>query len=286
MASLISKEFLLAHKKFLIASLLLGALSGGFAATSLSEAAIPVIDTANIAKQAETLAETIKVVNTTTQQVALMLKDMKILPEDVYEKYVTGFEQGQGQIQKILSQQGGVYVGTPGINGSAPTTKADVSQILMSQFPSIGAGEVDLNNRTAVILASTGALMRNHESTLKIYQQITDKLTDANQRLDELLKLNQNAQGTVQAQQINAQISAIKVEIDTYSSYLSALDKQSKIYKDYSEAQQRQNDIQLAKNKAQAEKEAIEKAHDDYVNTPGKTYAIGGGWREELSWLN
>lgn len=280
MAQFLTKQLLLSHKKLLITSLCLGILGGSFTAANMADAAIPVIDTANIAKQAQTWAETVKIVNTTTQQVALMLKDMKILPESVYNKYVQNIEKGHNDIANILNQKGGAFVGTPGFNGSSSTVqKVDVQQFLTTQIPGIATGDFSTSSRQAAVLMATGAVLRNNENTLEIYQQITKALSDASNEMTELLKENQNVEGTVQAQQIASQIAAKQVQIDSYRAYLAALDGQQRIIRDQAEAQTKKNDIESAANIGRANREAIEQDTEDYKNTPGTNYVFGGPWR-------
>ena len=63
-----------------------------------SHAQIPVIDTSNIMQQAKTLAETVKVVTNTAQQIQLQLQELKSWPEEQLNKLTAKFDGG---IQKI-----------------------------------------------------------------------------------------------------------------------------------------------------------------------------------------
>ena len=65
--------------KYAIIGAIIAAPIAAFSVSKLTEAAIPVIDAANIEQQALTYAETIKTVMNTAQQISLQLKELQSL---------------------------------------------------------------------------------------------------------------------------------------------------------------------------------------------------------------
>lgn len=279
MATILTSQFLLAHKKLLITGLLVGALTGGMAASDTARAAIPVVDTANIAKTAEQLTQTIKVVSNTTQQVALMLKDLKNLPQSVYDKYVASAKKGDTEIANILNSHGGIYSQT--VIKEFPDNKnqkVDVDKYMSVMIPALPEGSYKLNDRTAATMVAVGTLLSTNKNTMEVYQQITKALADSSQQLDDLINTSQSVEGSVQAQQVASQIAGVQARIDMYRGYLEVMDNQQKVLKAQAEAQQKKNDIDMAQNNAAANKKAIEEDSTNYQNTPGTRRAFGGGW--------
>lgn len=276
---ILAATLLKSHKKTAAAITAVGILTGGVLGNSYVEAAIPVIDTANIAKQAETLAETIKVVTNTAEQVSLMLKDMKVLPESVYKKYTDSFNKGQEKIADVLNNNGAMLAGTTGIAGDTNVNKVDVSKFLSQNFPGLSNSNYSMDGRTTALLTATGALLRNNENTVAAYQEIMKALDDTNTELGKLLEQSANVEGSVQAQQISNQIQAKQAQIESLRTALSALDAQQKVMTSQAEAQEKKNQIDLATNQGEAEKKAAQQIAKDYEDIPA-SYAFGDGFRD------
>lgn len=274
------KKSILRHKIATSLILTSGFVCGSMAAITGANAAIPVIDTANIAKQAQTYAETVKVVSNTAEQIALLSKNLKLIDQATYDKWMTAIKTNKTKLDNVMAKNGGalgkITGGTVGINGTGGM-EVDVSQFLEQNFPGLSKNSTLSDNQQAV-LAGLGAVMRNNENTLQAYQEIMKGLDTASSELNDLLKASKNVSGSVQAMQISNAIAVKKAEIDSYKTALSTLDAQQKILTSQAEAQQKKNDIDYRKNAAEANKAAREEMHANLEADPGiNPFDLGWG---------
>lgn len=77
---------------------------GGFHNLALAGGPIPVVDDSNIAQQAKTYAETMKVVTNTAQQITLQLQELKAWPEEQLNKLNTKFDDTVKRLEEQIKK--------------------------------------------------------------------------------------------------------------------------------------------------------------------------------------
>lgn len=226
-------------------------------ATLPAHAAIPVIDTSNIAEQAKTYAETIKVVTNTKAQIELMTQELKKLPSSILSSYKTAFSEGISRVASILQQNGGVIYTSTGIAGGqyAGISTAEINKQMTLRFPGIIGNDLPASmtaERTARSVAIS-SIMENNANTLAAYSSLVNELNGCMRDLKDLQELSHNATGNMQAQQIANDIQMVTNHMNNINTAILALKGQQSAMQSQAEAQEKQNQIAVEDARATAE---------------------------------
>lgn len=231
-----------------------------------SHAQIPVIDTSNIMQQAKTLAETVKVVTNTAQQIQLQLQELKSWPEEQLNKLTAKFD---GSIQKItdtINSKTSILgdlnkgIGKEGWSEKGGLSTNEIKDLLSKSFPEIGTTTNLAANQDALQASKRNGwsiLSKSNIDTLQKYHQYTQMVADATKELGDLVKMSDKAIGAKQSAQIGNRISAVKGRIDGINSILSALTGQQAALKEAQELQEKKNEEIATKSRIEANINAI-----------------------------
>jgi hypothetical protein len=262
------------YRKLVVAALIMGGVSG--ISIYHAQAAIPVIDTANIAKQAETLAETIKIVTNTAAQIAQEAKELAGLPETVLNNQKAGIDQGITILKKATTgkdgffPEAGVLEGV--LNSTLPkTTIGDLPQTVTSER----ANDTTINEN----------LSKSNQETLKSYKLLMDELDAASKRLADLLEQNKNPEGSKQVLQIANAIAAERAHIDSIVASLNALDARHNVLKHQAEIVKAENHKNTVKASEQAETNTIKQMDTDLGSDAEGTF-VNGFNSSGSTWFN
>lgn len=227
---------------------------------------IPVIDTSNIMQQAKTLAETVKVVTNTAQQIQLQLQELKSWPEEQLNKLTTKFDSGVQKITDTINSKTSILgdlnkgIGKEGWSEKGGLSTNEIKELLAKSFPEIGTTtNLAANQDTLQASKRNGwsVLSKSNIDTLQKYHKYTQMVADATQELGDLVKMSDKAIGAKQSAQIGNRISAVKGRIDGINSILSALTGQQAALKEAQELQEKKNEEIATKSRIEANINAI-----------------------------
>lgn len=235
-----------------------------------THAAIPVIDDSNIMQQAKTLAETIKVVTNTAQQITLQLQELQAWPKEQLDRLQGMMDDGLKRLETIANQGNtGIIKYTPvGINGQkvedASVTVGDgkVKKFLDTLFPILG-GEINPITTSNALQAARDAgwiklSQSNVESITKIQGLLGEAAKVAND-ISELNKLSEKAVGAKQSAQIANHIAAAKGRLESINTIFEAVKGQHQILKDQQELQDKINQQKVVQSQIAADEEATQR---------------------------
>lgn len=245
-----------------------------------SHASIAVIDTSNIAQQAKTYAETMKVVQNTREQIQLYTKDLAQLPRQILDSYKKGLLDGWDRITAIMQKNGGVLRGTPGIAGG-PGIPIDPTGYMQKNIPGIIGNDLPgtIDSYRSARLIILGTVMRNNTETLTAIQQNMEELENTRDALQDAMQASADATGSVQAQQAANQIAALQVKMQSLQANIEALKIQQGAIKNQADAQDKQNQYALEDARAKAEEAYAEKLKTKTYPEP-----IRDPWIAKSSW--
>ena len=236
------------------------------ASTLPSHAQIPVIDTSNIMQQAKTLAETVKVVTNTAQQIQLQLQELKSWPEEQLNKLTSKFDSGVQKITDTINSKTSILgdlnkgIGKEGWSEKGGLSTNEIKDLLSKSFPEIGTTTNLAANQDALQASKRNGwsiLSKSNIDTLQKYHQYTQMVADATKELGDLVKMSDKAIGAKQSAQIGNRISAVKGRIDGINSILSALTGQQAALKEAQELQEKKNEEIATKSRIEANINAI-----------------------------
>jgi len=231
-------------KKAAVVSLVIGSITGAGLYNSAMAGPIPVIDSANIAKQADTLAETIKIVTNTAMQIALQQKELAPLSGDVLDVHMTGWKQGLAAVLESVNKEGFFPEDKGVLEKILPKTSVgDLPQTVASER----ANDTTINEN----------LSQKNQEMLQSYKTLMKELDASKKRLAALLEQNKNPEGQKQAMQIANAIAAERAHIDSISASLNALQAQHDILKHQAQVTKEENHKSTVEASVQAEKESI-----------------------------
>lgn len=274
--------------------------------TPTASAVFDVKDAESIEKLVQILEETKKIYDEAkesklkmAEQLNVMLKDMGIIDEATSKKLSDGLAKVNDFVSNTLwstssdtgivfNSSGSVSVALPkgcfGDNSSESITvnvasDSDIQEALSNAFPTIGTKttnedgtettDVGLSAKQQAWISGIGYLLRSNSHTLKVYNNLNAYLLGYQKQLDSLLELNSKIdKGTVEAQQINNQISYVRGRIESVRTALTTLDSQQAIAKSHLDAQDAMNAaIQTEAQAKQMEQTAkARKAALEYTN--------------------
>lgn len=251
--------------KYLAAAAIMGCVIGAGIATT--KAAIPVIDSQNIAQQLKTYTETAKLVSQTAEQITLQAKELASLPTSVLRQYTNGINNSIRSINNTLNST---------IVFSENATENTIRQYWENKFPVLNNSDdwiISERNHLAIITNLQEEQSEDNKQSLVAYQKLMQELDDNQAMLDDLLEQNENIEGNKQGQQISNQIAGVTANIKRIELALRALDHKQKIEADQAAITVRQNDMILAQKRAEAEEAAI-----SALDTTSKTAALDDPW--------
>lgn len=169
------------------------------------EAAIPVIDSSNIAQQYQTYLQTYQTVINTAKQITLQLQELKTLPSDTLTQYQSILNQEVTSLQTSLSNTSGVL-----------NPQKTLNSVWKSTFEP--AGTITANNITgskvsAVNSNTINALDQANYDSFNVVKTAINNLNQTQSNLDQLMTLNASAEGQKQAAQINNMLLAEQAKI-------------------------------------------------------------------------
>ena len=227
---------------------------------------IPVIDTSNIMQQAKTLAETVKVVTNTAQQIQLQLQELKSWPEEQLNKLTAKFDGGVQKITDTINSKTSILgelnkgIGKEGWSEKGGLSTNEIKDLLSKSFPEIGTTTNLAANQDALQASKRNGwsiLSKSNIDTLQKYHKYTQMVADATKELGDLVKMSDKAIGAKQSAQIGNRISAVKGRIDGINSILSALTGQQAALKEAQELQEKKNEEIATKSRIEANINAI-----------------------------
>lgn len=251
--------------KLFAAVAVMGIIIGAGIATT--QAAIPVIDSQNIAQQLKTYTETAKIVSQTAEQITLQAKELASLPTSVLRQYTNGINNSIRSINNTLNST---------IVFAENSTENTIRQYWENKFPVLNNSDdwvISERNHLAIITNLQEEQSEDNRQSLVAYQELMRELDDNQAMLDDLLEVNQNIEGNKQGQQISNQIAGVTANIKRIELALRALDHKQKIEADQAELTVRKNDMILAQQRADAEAAAI-----DELDTTTKTASMDDPW--------
>lgn len=237
---------------------------------STASAFYDVKDQESIDKLIEILDKTQETVDKISEQYNLMKKDLEGMSSEVsgalssalkvVNDFVSTTLWTSDDASIVFNSTGSISVTLPtGCFGegsssiSVPTSSdSDIQKALETAIPSIGTTvtnedgtetqDVGLSAKQKAWISGVGYLLRSNTHTLKIYNNLNAYLLGYQKQLDELLSLNSKIEkGSVEAQQINNQISYVRGRIESVRTALTTLDSQQAIAKSHLETQDAMN---------------------------------------------
>ena len=252
-------------KKFMVTAAVAGLVFGAGYVTT--RAAIPVIDSQNIAQQLKTYTETAKLVSQTAEQITLQAKELASLPTSTLRQYTNSINNSIRSINNTLNST---------IVFSENATENTIRQYWENKFPVLNNSDdwvISERNHLSIITNLQETQSEDNKQSLVAYQELMRELDDNQAILDDLLEQNQNIEGNKQGQQLSNQIAGVTANIKRIELALRALDHKQKIEADQAELTVRKNDLILAQQRADAEAAAI-----DALDTTTKTAAMDDPW--------
>ncbi|MDR3560569.1 MAG: hypothetical protein P4N59_03870 [Negativicutes bacterium] len=209
-------------KAYLFAAVVLGlVLALPLATLPESEAAIPVIDIANINQQNLTYLETVKTVLNTAQQITLQLQELKTLPSRTLTSYQSILNQEVNAIQTSLAKTTGILNPQKPLDSIWASTFKPAGTITADNFKTSTAGAVN----TTTIAALDAA---NYDS-FQVVKAAIANLDQTKANLDNLMTLNASAEGQKQSAQINNMLLAEQAKLLQQQNIIRAAEASARI---------------------------------------------------------
>jgi P-type conjugative transfer protein TrbJ len=186
-----------------------------------SEAAIPVIDSANISQQNMTYLETVKTVLNTAQQITLQLQELKSLSTGTLSSYQSILNREVNAIQASLAQATGI------LNPQKP-----LDTIWTSTFKPAGtvtAGNFTTSTAGAVNTTTIAALDAANYDSFQVVKTALASLDQTKANLDNLMTLNAGAEGQKQSAQINNMLLAEQAKLLQQQNIIRAAEATARI---------------------------------------------------------
>ena len=186
------------------------ALCGAFVILPLAvlpelEAAIPVIDSSNIAQQYKTYLQTYQTVINTAQQITLQIQELKTLPSKTLSQYQSILKQEVSILQTSLSNTSGVL-----------NPQKTLSSVWNSTFEPAGTITATTITGTKVSGVNSTTINALDQANFDSFNVVKTAITNMNQtqsNLDQLMTLNASAEGQKQSAQINNMLLAEQAKL-------------------------------------------------------------------------
>lgn len=207
--------------KYMLIGAVIATPIAAFSTSKLTEAAIPVIDSSNIAQQAATLAQTIKTVTNTAQQITLQLKELESLPSNTLNSFKSAIGNDFQKAASVLNSSTGIL--DPNKSTSSAWTEAFGS-----------AGNLTKDNITLASAASANsgygkALDKANYDSMNIIKECSKGIEDTNARIKSLMELNASAEGQKQSAQIQNMLLAEQAKLLQYQNTMRAAEAASRV---------------------------------------------------------
>lgn len=192
-----------------------------FSTSKLTEAAIPVIDSSNIAQQAKTLAETINTVTNTAKQIALQVKELNPLSNDTLTSFKTSIDNDFKKAASLINSSTGIL--DPTKSTSAAWTEA---------FGVAGTLTKDNITHASAANANSGygkALDKANYDSMNIIKECSKGIEDTNAKIKSLMDLNASAEGQKQSAQIQNMLLAEQAKLLQYQNNMRAAEATSRV---------------------------------------------------------
>lgn len=186
-----------------------------------TEAAIPVIDTANIDQQHLTYLETVKTVLNTAQQITLQLQELKSLSSSTLNDYQSILNREVQAMETSLGQTTGILNPEKNLSSTWKTIFQPAGTITADNYSTSTANAV--NSTTIAALENA-----NYDSAQVVKTAITS-LDQTKANLDQLLQLNASAEGQKQSSQINNMLLAEQAKLLQQQNLIRAADASARI---------------------------------------------------------
>ena len=249
--------------KYWIMAAFVGSVIGfGF---SQSHAAIAVIDMQNIAQQAKTYAESVKLVAQTAQQITLQAKELAAFPSNLINSYNQEINNSLNNLKNTLTKATTTFATT--------TTDAQIKSYWENKFPVLNASDdwvISEQNSIIIQRNMREQQSRDNRAMLIAYKEMMVELDNNQKMLNELLKKNADIEGNKQGQQLANQIAGIKANIDRINLNMHALEGKHKVESAQVKITSDENQQIIAEAKASAEEAELQKARDNQF-TAAKT---------------
>ena len=208
-------------RKYIVIGAVLAAPIAALTTSQLTEAAIPVIDSSNIAQQAATFAETIKTVTNTAQQITLQLKELESLPNDTLSSFKSALDTDFQKAAGALGSATGV------LNPNKST-----ADVWTEAFGPAGALTKDNITASSAASANSGygkALDKANYDSMNVIKECSKGIEDTNLRIQRLMELNASAEGQKQAAQIQNMLLAEQAKLLQYQNTMRAAESSSRV---------------------------------------------------------
>ncbi len=185
------------------------------------EAAIPVVDSSNIAQQYQTYLQTYQTVINTAKQITLQIQELKALPANTLSKYQSILNQEVSAIQTSLSNTSGVL-----------NPQKTLNSIWNSTFKP--AGTITANNITGTKVSAVNgttikALEQANYDSFNVVKTAINNINQTQSNLDQLMKLNAGAEGQKQSTQINNMLLAEQAKLLQQQNIIRAAEAAARI---------------------------------------------------------
>lgn len=222
-----------------------------------ANAAIPVIDDQNIFQQIKTYTETVNVVKNTAEQIALQVKELTSLPQQILDRYKTAFDESVASVKQTLEASN--FFKDPEKwddfwNETYPRISGeDYKQTIWS--------ERSVNDTLQEIMS-----MQNKQD-VENYHNLIEELEKSKERLQDLLEQNKTAVGNKQVEQISNQIVAEKAHIESINTSIQAIMNKNQVMKQQSEVMKAINHRTVMEAGAKAERESVKRMKENVIQT-------------------
>ncbi|WP_295235982.1 hypothetical protein [Veillonella sp.] len=240
--------------------------------TPFSHAAVPVTDAENIMQQAKTLAETVKVVTNTAQQIQLQLQELQAWPKAQLDRLQGMVDNSLKRIEAIAGEgKTGVLrlpMSMPGTiaNPDGSDTKSymdiDARKYFEAVFPILGGKFNPVATADALRAAQQAGWITLSENNIETIKKIQGLMVESSKVMNDiatLTKLGNEAVGAKQSAQISNQINAAKSRLESINTVLNAMTGQQQIMQHQQELQNKQNEEKVLQTRLESETQTSKK---------------------------
>ena len=205
-----------------------------------------VIDSKNIAQQIKTYSETVKVVSNTAQQIILMKKELKSLPNSLLNRYKNEVSSQADDVRAVFDNVGGVFKGAENVKTQ---WQDDMTKITLADIDTTISAAKNAENKM---------LDTQYQDHLKIaaaFSALNKELDKRMNRIQEIMDQSRHVEGNKQAQQLANQLAAEEIAANNIKIKILAMTETQKFKEVQAEVVRKQNEAVV--------KEAQDKANDD-----------------------
>ena len=247
---------------------LIGAFGMVLLLSPSAEAAIPVIDSENILQQIKTYTETVKVVTNTAEQIKLQIRELASLPQQILDTYKTAVSNSMATVSKVM-EKSGFLLGDEHWDA-----------YWRNLYPKLEAGDYRQTTWAERGISTTiqESLSVLNKQDVTSYRALMQELEKSKERLQDLMELNKQPEGSKQAQQIANEIAAEKAHIESIQTSLQAITAKNETMKRQAEVLEKQNHQAVVEAAKTAEDAALSQMREEtiasvtMIDDPWQTY--------------